>query len=177
VVANAYLPELRQVVPGGDFLFRGQIPDLTPNWYKQVRLGWAAGGLCGSALLPPCFDSTCAERPCRAASKHPYDRHSRILQVGRTIAVSVFIGTITRAVNVAMARFTQWRQARSRAKAVSQAELEESYKGPKFDLAVRYGQHMQVGGHVGQAGRRGRQQIMGAQRCMCVRVRPTDPHA
>ena len=66
--------------------------------------------------------------------------------MGRTIAVSVFIGTATRAVNVAMARFTQWRQARSRAEAVSQAELEESYKGPKFDLAVRYGQHMQVGG-------------------------------
>jgi hypothetical protein len=36
MVANAYLPEVRRLVPGGDFLFRGQYPDLTPNWYKQV---------------------------------------------------------------------------------------------------------------------------------------------
>jgi hypothetical protein len=54
------------------------------------------------------------------------------------------IGAATRAANVAIACFTQWRQGRARGSAVSQAELNEAYKGPTFDLAVRYGQHMQA---------------------------------
>lgn len=37
VIANAYLPRVKALVPLGNFFFRGQYPDLTPNWYKNVR--------------------------------------------------------------------------------------------------------------------------------------------
>jgi hypothetical protein len=37
VIANAHLPRVKALVPLGNFFFRGQYPDLTPNWYKNVR--------------------------------------------------------------------------------------------------------------------------------------------
>ena len=60
--------------------------------------------------------------------------------------MSVVIGMFTRVVMLGNRRLGLWMQQRARPKAVSQSELDDSYKGPKFDLAVRYGQHMQVGG-------------------------------
>jgi hypothetical protein len=66
------------------------------------------------------------------------------MQVAKNIATAIIIGIVSRAANVLFQRVQLYLRVRGRAKAVSQSALEESYKGPKFDLALNYGQHLQV---------------------------------